>query len=493
MHYQPKLALARRPARRRRGARPLAAPALGCSPPEGFIPLAEQSNLIKPLTRWVLEEALRQCRGMAQARARPARRGEPLDADLLDPRPRASSFLLAAYGLPPRGSAARDHRDEARGRLRPGTAVLHELRALGVRIAIDDFGTGYSSLAQLQQLPADELKIDKSFVMDMDTNANNAAIVRSTIGLARNLGLEVTAEGVETRETRVLLEELGCDFVQGYLLGRPAPADACEREIRRHASSRRFARFGGPALRAAARGRPSRGRGPGMTVRRLACALAAVVGAGLGLPAAASAAEGDYVVVLRDTADTDAVVGSLERAQGFRASQRYGAAIRGFAVHLSDAQRERVLADPAVASVVADTPVQGTGFTPVAAKETVPTGVRRIGAATTTQAHTPGDVGVAGHRHGPRSRQRGPQRHERRQLRHAGHAGPGRQRARHAHRGHHSPAATRARASSGWRRARGSTRSRSSTRRRAARSPDCCAASTGSPATPVPSGSASST
>ena len=132
-----------------------------------------------------------------------------------------------------------------------------------------------------------------------------------------------------------------------------------------------------------------------MTVRGLACALAAAVGAGLGLPAAASAAEGDYVVVLRDTAETDAVVGSLERAQGFRASQRYDAAIRGFAVHLSDAQRERVLSNPAVASVVADTPVQGTGFTPVAAKETVPTGVRRIGAATTTQAHTPSDVGVA--------------------------------------------------------------------------------------------------
>ena len=83
-----------------------------------------------------------------------------------------------------------------------------------------------------------------------------------------------------------------------------------------------------------------------MTARGLACALAAVVAAGLGLPAAASAAEGDYVVVLRDTADTDAVVGSLERAQGFRASQRYGAALHGFAAHLSDAQRERVLARP---------------------------------------------------------------------------------------------------------------------------------------------------
>src|SRR6185295_4521889 len=123
--------------------------------------------------------------------------------------------------------------------------------------------------------------------------------------------------------------------------------------------------LGAPALRAQRerpgtarrrRGPPSR-RGDRVTARGLACALAAVVAAGLGLPAVASAAEGDYVVALRDTADTDAVVGGLERAQGFRASQRYGAALHGFAVHLSDAQRDRVLANPAVASVVPDTPV----------------------------------------------------------------------------------------------------------------------------------------
>ena len=116
--------------------------------------------------------------------------------------------------------------------------VLRDLQAAGVRVAIDDFGTGFSSLAQLQQLPADELKIDKSFVMDMDTNGNNAAIVRSTIGLARNLALDVTAEGVETPETRDRLVELGCDYAQGYLLGRPATADACERDIREHMAVR---------------------------------------------------------------------------------------------------------------------------------------------------------------------------------------------------------------------------------------------------------------
>ena len=112
-------------------------------------------------------------------------------------------------------------------------AALRVLRALGVKLTIDDFGTGYSSLAQLQQLPADEIKIDKSFVMDMETNSNNAAIVRSTIGLGRNLALDVTAEGVETPETCDRLMELGCDYAQGYFFGRPVPADVCEREMRR--------------------------------------------------------------------------------------------------------------------------------------------------------------------------------------------------------------------------------------------------------------------
>ena len=255
LHYQPKLSVG---AGRPDGVEALVRwqhPHLGLVSPEGFIPLAEQSNLIKPLTRWVLEEALRQC---AEWRANGLDLHVAVNLSprtVLDPRlPREISGLLAACELPPEALQLEVTETKLVADFGRARAVLHELRSLGVRIAIDDFGTGYSSLAQLQQLPADELKIDKSFVMDMDTNANNAAIVRSTIGLARNLGLEVTAEGVETRETRALLEELGCDFVQGYLLGRPAPADACEREIRRHASSRRFARFGGPALRAAGDG-----------------------------------------------------------------------------------------------------------------------------------------------------------------------------------------------------------------------------------------------
>jgi EAL domain-containing protein (putative c-di-GMP-specific phosphodiesterase class I) len=104
-------------------------------------------------------------------------------------------------------------------------AMLWGLRHIGVRLSIDDFGTGYSSLAYLKRLPVDEVKLDKSFVLNMTSDANDAAIVRSTIELAHNLGLQLVAEGVEDQETLELLAALGCDLVQGYHLARPMPAD----------------------------------------------------------------------------------------------------------------------------------------------------------------------------------------------------------------------------------------------------------------------------
>jgi EAL domain-containing protein (putative c-di-GMP-specific phosphodiesterase class I) len=102
--------------------------------------------------------------------------------------------------------------------------VLHGLDALGVRISIDDFGTGYSSLARLKDLPVHELKIDRAFVTSMQTVHSDAVIVRSTIDLARNLGLAVVAEGVEDRSVLDELGDLGCDAAQGYYLSRPVPA-----------------------------------------------------------------------------------------------------------------------------------------------------------------------------------------------------------------------------------------------------------------------------
>lgn len=102
---------------------------------------------------------------------------------------------------------------------------LAELHAMGVRFAIDDFGTGYSSLSYLQRLPIDQIKVDRSFVMDMTTNGDNAVIVRSILDLAHSLGMEVVAEGVETSEVRDTLEGMGCDLIQGYHVCRPVDAD----------------------------------------------------------------------------------------------------------------------------------------------------------------------------------------------------------------------------------------------------------------------------
>ena len=102
--------------------------------------------------------------------------------------------------------------------------TLQRLHAMGVRISVDDFGTGYSSLTYLKRLPVQEIKIDKSFVLDMATNGDGAAIVRSTIDLGHNLGLKVVAEGVEDERTVDLLREYGCDFIQGFHVSRPAAA-----------------------------------------------------------------------------------------------------------------------------------------------------------------------------------------------------------------------------------------------------------------------------
>ena len=122
---------------------------------------------------------------------------------------------------PGRGPAIGDHRERADGRSGDCAHGDTELSALGCKLSLDDFGTGYSSLAYLQRLPMDELKVDRSFIMAMTTDQSAAVVVRSIVKLAHNLGLSVVAEGVESQAAFDALRELGCDVVQGYLLGRP--------------------------------------------------------------------------------------------------------------------------------------------------------------------------------------------------------------------------------------------------------------------------------
>jgi diguanylate cyclase (GGDEF)-like protein len=201
-------------------------PSRGLVPPGEFVPLAEEGGHIVEIGRWVLAEATR------QAAAWSAQAGRPLGVAVnLSPRQLADDDVVTVVrealdgsGLPARqltlevteGVLVRDVDQVVR--------QLRALRALGVRIAIDDFGTGYSSLSYLRRLPADIVKIDRSFVQDLGTGGTTTTLVASIIELARSLHLDVVAEGVETTQQQCVLRELACSHAQGFLFGRPAPA-----------------------------------------------------------------------------------------------------------------------------------------------------------------------------------------------------------------------------------------------------------------------------
>jgi diguanylate cyclase (GGDEF)-like protein len=227
--YQPKVALGDGTLRSVEALIRWPHPTRGLLMPDVFIPLAEHTGLIRPLTRFVLTAALRQCRewqaaGLDVSVAVNLSARDLLDADLPD----QVAALLERFGVD--GSKLELELTESTFLADPvrARALLVRLSELGVALAIDDFGSGYSSLGYLKQLPIDVLKIDKSFVMAMDGDADDAAIVRSTIGLARNLGLSVVAEGVETDRVWHELASLGCTLAQGYFVGRPMPAAELE-------------------------------------------------------------------------------------------------------------------------------------------------------------------------------------------------------------------------------------------------------------------------
>ncbi len=201
-------------------------PELGLLSPADFVPIAEQSGLIGPLTHYVLERAISDCTNW-RAHGHDLAVAVNLSVrDLLDQNlPGQVSRVLVAYNLPPE----RLHLEITESMIMSdpdrALATVRRLRDLGVRISVDDFGTGYSSLWNLKTLPVNELKIDRSFISTLLQDESDLIIVRSTIGLGHDLGLRVIAEGVEDEMTLKRLELLGCDLAQGYHLGRPAPSE----------------------------------------------------------------------------------------------------------------------------------------------------------------------------------------------------------------------------------------------------------------------------
>jgi diguanylate cyclase (GGDEF)-like protein/PAS domain S-box-containing protein len=226
LHFQPKASLASGEVRSVEALLRWNHPTRGLVFPDQFIPLAQQTGLIKPLTLYVIDEALRQWRawdadGLALPIAVNLSMRNLLDASFPDDVAR----LVASRGVDPGQLELEITESTMLADPVRAKAVLERLAAMGFRLAIDDFGTGYSSLAYLKRLPVDEIKIDRSFVMNMNVDEDDAIIVRSTIDLGRNLGLEVVAEGVETREIWERLGSLGCTIAQGDFLSRPVPAE----------------------------------------------------------------------------------------------------------------------------------------------------------------------------------------------------------------------------------------------------------------------------
>jgi diguanylate cyclase (GGDEF)-like protein len=207
-------------------------PKHGIIPPDLFIPLAEQTGLIGPLTDRVLQKALRQCRDWREA-------GLDLNVAV-----NLSRRNLQSVELPGRIARMLDACDVPASCLQleitesaimadpeRAVGVLAELKSMGLRLSLDDFGTGYSSLAYLKKLPVDEIKIDKSFVMNMQSKADDVAIVHLIIKLGHILGLKVVAEGLENQDSLDKLVFLGCDMAQGYHISRPVPAEEISRRF----------------------------------------------------------------------------------------------------------------------------------------------------------------------------------------------------------------------------------------------------------------------
>jgi diguanylate cyclase len=227
LYYQPKI---HAPSGQITGAEALMRwhhPTRGMVSPAVFIPVAERYGLINELGNWLIEDACRQVRLWRDAglRMRVAINlsVQQLGQDDLVPRIRDT---LARYRIEPKQLTCEITESAAMDDTRATLVIIEQLVAAGVHLSIDDFGTGYSSLAYLRKLPAEELKIDRSFVLDLETSADARAVVDAVVQLAKALSLKVVAEGVETEQQQDILRSLGCDELQGYLFAKPMSANA---------------------------------------------------------------------------------------------------------------------------------------------------------------------------------------------------------------------------------------------------------------------------
>ena len=234
LHYQPKIDIA---SGNMTGAEALIRwrdPVIGLVYPGQFVRIAEECGLIVPIGRWVLREACRQVQAWLAAGIPVV----PISVNISAVEFRHEKFLegvsaiLKETGLAPRYLELELTESILMHEAESSALVLEKLKAMGVHLAIDDFGTGYSSLSYLSRFPIDTLKIDQSFVRDIVTNTDDAAIVTAVIGMGRNLKQRVIAEGVETREQLAFLSSHLCDEGQGFLFSHPVPAGDFARLLR---------------------------------------------------------------------------------------------------------------------------------------------------------------------------------------------------------------------------------------------------------------------
>ncbi|HXG59236.1 MAG TPA: EAL domain-containing protein [Thermoanaerobaculia bacterium] len=225
LHYQPKLHLRSGLVTRVETLIRWNHPRKGQLSPTVFVPIAERTGLIRPITDWLLERVMQQCREWMDTGA-PVHVAINISAKSLleQTLPAKVQAALEKWRVDPRFLKIEITESSIMADPAHALAIMSMIQSMGVRLSVDDFGTGYSSLTHLRQLPIDEIKIDKSFVGGMATSEADAAIVRTVIHLAHDLGKQVCAEGVENAETWRMLRDMGCDLIQGYWVAHPMTA-----------------------------------------------------------------------------------------------------------------------------------------------------------------------------------------------------------------------------------------------------------------------------